>query len=114
MSSYCFEVIAPSAAEQNVLASDLQRMLRLSHEDIEVERQKTDATTLDLGTIIVAIVGAPFLVELSKGLAAWMLKHPSAALTLVRGEGGERIELSAAGLTADQVAALVKEMLQRS
>ncbi|WP_313369955.1 hypothetical protein [Achromobacter animicus] len=97
-----------------MLASDLQRMLQLSHEDIEVERRKNSATTLDLGSIIVAIAGAPFLAELCKGLTAWMLKHPSASLTLVRGAEGERIELSAAGLTANQVAALVKEVLQRS
>ena len=95
-------------------ANDLQRMLQDAGEDIDVTRKKANSNTLDMGSIIVAVVASPLLLEAAKALGAWLMKNPSSGVTITNGEGSGRVEISATGLTSAQVEALVREALTKS
>lgn len=109
-----FEVNGSTLAEGNFLASDLQRMLSDVAEEIQVARQKKAPNTLDLGSIVVAVVASPLMLELAKSVGAWLIKHPAATVTITIGEGAEKVEVSASGLTNAEAFQAVQEALTKS
>jgi hypothetical protein len=73
-----------SRRETNQLVGDLQAFLQEKTEQIQFERAREDATAMDAGTLLVALVpvavelakvAGPALKELAKGLADWMRKR---------------------------------------
>jgi hypothetical protein len=113
--TYQFAVTAPTARQTNVLAEDLSRMLGELPDFIEVRRVKTDQESLDIGNIIVAIVGSQFAVEGVRTLGAWLTKHPEGSLDVaIEEESGKRsVRLSASGLTPEQLERQIKSALNK-
>lgn len=99
-------VRAENALEENKLADALESMVSNISEDATVTRVKADASTLDLGGILIVLIGSQFAIELAKGLSAWMIKHPGGTLKVTVEKEGEteKKTIEANGLKADQLA----------
>lgn len=80
MTAIRIEVQGATSAERDHLTSELEQELRRRTSGVSFSREKTDAQTQDAGTILVAVLAAPAIVELAKGpltelakgLADWM------------------------------------------
>ena len=76
-------VNAASTGEANRLTAELEQWLKGRVEDLELVRVKENAETQDAGTILVAVLAAPAMVEfakgpaleLAKGIADWLRKR---------------------------------------
>jgi|SRR5665213_2094523 len=97
-----FTVNAASVGEANRLTTELEQWLKGRVDEVELRRVKPDAETQDAGTVLVAVLAAPAIVEfakgpvleLSKGIADWLRKRRA---TVTIGADG--------GVTAENVAA---------
>lgn len=105
-STITFQVEGNTSRDANLLVNDLMRALNTNVRGIQLDRQKEDPTTLDPGTVIVAILGTKFALELAKTLHAWLMRNHAAKLKI-----GE-IELT--GLSSDAVEAIIMEVLRRT
>jgi hypothetical protein len=79
-----FEIVVTGkdVAQSQFLTAELVSALRLTAPEISVERSKDSRETMDLGTIIGVIVASNAVLELAKGLAAWLMKRQEAAVTI--------------------------------
>jgi hypothetical protein len=76
-------VNAASTAEANRLTTELEQWLKGRIDDIELSRVKDDSESQDAGTVLVAVLAAPAMVEfakgpmleLAKGVADWLRKR---------------------------------------
>jgi hypothetical protein len=62
-----FKVNAISSADGNRLTSELQALLLERAPSLSIHRKKEREDTQDAGTILVAVLAAPAIIELSKG-----------------------------------------------
>lgn len=95
------QVTADSSAEANRLTGELQQWLksRVDDSDIKVSRAQANAAAQDMGTVLVAVLAAPAIVELakgpilelSKGLADWLRKS-RATITITNGVTIENVK----------------------
>lgn len=99
-------VVGETSAESNLLANTLIDELKANIRGIKLDRQKEDPDTLDPGTVIVALVGTQFALELAKTLHAWLLRNHNATLTF-----GTQGELAVTGVSADSIESIVKAKL---
>jgi hypothetical protein len=103
-------VSGESGAESNRMAGELAQLLK-KQGIAEVRRVKDDPTSMDAGTVLIAILAAPAIVELAKGpaielsrgIADWLRKRratvsigPEGKVLIehVRPEDVERVVLS--------------------
>jgi hypothetical protein len=95
-------VHAGSTAEATELAADLEASLNRHIRGIDTSLQKERDDTLDPGTLVVAILGTKFAVELAKTLHAWLMRNSSATISI-----GANGKLDIKNLTFEQVEKLV-------
>ncbi|WP_156955540.1 hypothetical protein [Polaromonas glacialis] len=67
-------VKSTSAAEANRLTSDLESFLRSHIVGVTLKRAKVDSTSMDAGTVLIAMLAAPAVVELARGPAMELAK----------------------------------------
>lgn len=91
-----------SAAEANRLAAELEGLLRRTHPDASGTRKRPDEATMDLGTVVLAVVGSAAATAVAQGIAAWLGKLRGASIKIT----GEGIEAS--GIRAQDTARLAK------
>jgi hypothetical protein len=102
-------VNAASTGEANRLTTELEQWLKGRVEDIDLVRVKENAETQDAGTILVAVLAAPAMVEfakgpaleLAKGMADWLRKRRA---TVTIGADGA---VTAENVAADDVERIV-------
>lgn len=100
-----------NVADAGRLVDDLEQHL---HElDItgktSVSRASVDA--MDLGTVLIAVLGTCSVTALARGLAAWISKNGDPAIRIKRGKDEIIIQ---SGLSADQKFELAKKALEMS
>ncbi|MFM0631249.1 hypothetical protein [Paraburkholderia xenovorans] len=100
------KISAGNAAEATELTSELQQRLTQEVENIRIDRKKESQDTLDPGTILVAVLGTQFAVELAKTLHAWLMRNNSAVVSI-----GSDGNIDCRGLTVEQVRELVRGAL---
>ena len=97
-----------SAADANRWASELREALLDATEDVEVEQQREDPHSQDLGTILqLATIGAPAILAVAKALGNWLIKHREARVRIKTPHG----EIDAANLTSQDVMKLAELLL---
>jgi hypothetical protein len=107
-------VNAATTGEANRLTTELEQWLRGQVEDLQLSRVKENAETQDAGTILVAVLTAPAMVEfakgpaleLAKGMADWLRKRRA---TVTIGADGA---VTAENVAADDVERIVLGTLQ--
>ncbi len=97
-----------SAADANRWASELREVLLDATEDVEVEQQRENPNSQDLGTMLqLAAIGAPAVVAVAKSLGNWLVKHREARIKIKTPHG----EIDASNLASQDVMRLAEMLL---
>ena len=107
-------VNAGTTGEANRLTTELEQWLRANVDDLSLSRVKDDAESQDAGTVLVAVLAAPAVVELAKGpvlelakgLADWLRKRRA---TVTIGADGS---VTTENVKADDVERIIVSTLQ--
>lgn len=105
-SAITFQVEGDTSRNANIFVDDLMRVLNVNIRGIQLDRLKEDPTTLDPGTVIVAILGTKFALELAKTLHAWLMRNHAAKLKFG--------DFEITGVSDTTVEAIAMEVLRRS
>lgn len=105
---------APSAAESNRLAGELEKWLKDRVEDLQIQRAKENPETQDMGTLLVAVLSSPAVVALAsepakalaEGIADWLRKR---RVNLSIGADGS---VTAENVRADDVERIIQDTLK--
>jgi hypothetical protein len=99
-----------SFAEANVSASSLRDHLMMVDPDVEITQRRDSQDTMDLGTTLALVFGAPAVVVLAKGVADWLRRYRGAKVTILRADGSIVLENVTADVSRTAVeAALLRE-----
>ena len=109
-----FTVNADTKGEANRLTTELEQWLKGSVDEVELFRVKDDTESQDAGTILVAVLAAPAIVELAKGpvlelakgVADWLRKRRA---TVTIGADGS---VTTENVSADDVERIILGTLQ--
>lgn len=106
LNKYRFTIECEEKSQENKLARELIDKLQDISPNINLHQEKNSQDTLDLGSIIVAIIGTPFAIEAVRVIGAWLLKHPEGSISIDQSEqnGTKTTKIRAKGLTAEQLA----------
>lgn len=107
-------VNAATTGEANRLTTELEQWLKANVDDLELSRVKDDTESQDAGTILVAVLAAPAVVEfakgpvleLAKGIADWLRKRRA---TVTIGADGS---VTTENVRADDVERIIVGALQ--
>ncbi|CAG4898207.1 hypothetical protein [Paraburkholderia saeva] len=105
-STITFQVEGETSRDANLLVDDLMGILNRNVRNIQLNRLKEDPTTLDPGTVIVAVLGTKFALELAKTLHAWLMRNHTAKLKIG--------DLEITGVSNATVETVAMEVLRRS
>ncbi|MBC8639391.1 hypothetical protein IAG25_21415 [Caballeronia sp. EK] len=106
-----FEVLNDDSMEANNLATSLQEALNESSSGVDVSRTRPPgSTSLDPGTVLVAVIATKAAFELAKGVREWLSKHQQATISIER--KGEKIKVT--GASSSQLAELVDRLFNSS
>lgn len=114
LDNYRLTVICEEKSQENKLTRELMdKMIDISPE-ISLHQEKKSQDTLDLGSIIVAVIGTPFAIEVVRVIGAWMLKYPQGSIIVEKSEqnGVKTTKISAMGLTVEQLAKQLENALK--
>jgi len=114
LNNYRLTVNSNVKAGENKLVLELMDLLRDASPDISVKQEKSSQETLDLGSVIIAVIGTPFAIEAVRVIGAWLLKHPEGQITIERTEegGGKVTKIEAKGLSPDQLSKQLENALK--
>jgi hypothetical protein len=100
-SSYRFSVQAEDQAAAGRASQALADTLREAHEVLEVNRQKIDNNTMDLGSVVNAIATSGATLAIARGIAAWLQARKGASITIERDAASGNIKAAVAGIDAE-------------
>jgi hypothetical protein len=88
MNTFQIEFEDSSPAEADRLAGDLEDVLRRTGHEIQIERRRTDKTSMSAGSTVVLILGTPVAISIANAIGDWLrrkgtklrLKAPSGEL----------------------------------
>lgn len=104
-----------SEADANRYAVELRNMILDASPDVEVERRRDNPDTLDFGSTLVLILGAPAATAVTSAIALaignWLLRHRG-DLTIER-ENGKITKISGTNLPTDQQLKIINEILSK-
>lgn len=105
VSDYRFTIECEEKLQENKLARELMDKLQDISPGINLHQEKKSQDTLDLGSVIIAVIGTPFAVEAARVIGACLLKHPEGWISVDRSEqnGVKTTKIRAKGLTAEQL-----------
>jgi hypothetical protein len=103
-----------SGAEANRLVGELEDWLKFRVDGLTLKREKVDAQTQDLGSVLIAVLAAPSVValskgpavELAKGISDWLRKRRT---TISIGADGS---VMAENVKADDVERVILQVLK--
>lgn len=101
------QVHCENSRDENVLVNGLMDELNANVRGIRLDRRKEDPDTLDPGTVILAILGTKFALELARTLHSWLMRNQSATLTI-----GKDGEIHATGVSAANIEKVILEKLR--
>ncbi|MFL9977609.1 hypothetical protein [Paraburkholderia graminis] len=115
--SFRIHLLGKTSAEGNELTGDLKQELERRVSNLRLLREKGNPESQDAGTILVAVLAAPAMVELvkgplnelAKGLADWMRRRNVSSLTFDK-EGGVRVE----NVGSDAILVALKKVLEEN
>jgi hypothetical protein len=108
--TYLLSFAGVSEAEANQYAEELREALLDASPEIDVQRQRENPLTQDLGATLVLIMGTPALIAAVKAIDNWLQKRRSASLTIVTAEQ----KIVAENLTNKDAARLLQMFLTQN
>jgi hypothetical protein len=79
-------------AEASQAAESLRDHLCEVIPDIAARRIRTDASAMDFGSALEIALAAPVVLELAKGIAAWLARSPTSSVTITGADGVVLVE----------------------
>lgn len=76
-----------SAADANRWASEFREYILDATSDAEVEQQRDNLYSQDLGSILSIVLGAPAVVAVAKVLGNWLTLHRQVSITIKTSQG---------------------------
>ncbi|NML29766.1 effector-associated constant component EACC1 [Paraburkholderia antibiotica] len=98
---YRFLVAAEDAATAGQASQALADMLREIEQVQDVDRQKVDEATMDLGTIVTALTASGATLAIAQGIAAWLRARKGASITIELDPGSGSVKAVVAGVDAE-------------
>jgi hypothetical protein len=98
---YRFLVAAEDQAAAGRASQALADMLGEIQQVLDVDRQKTDPATMDLGTIVTAIATSGATLAIAQGIAAWLRARKGASITIELDSGVGSVKAVVAGVDAE-------------
>jgi hypothetical protein len=74
------------------LAESLRDWIGGVDRTVSAERQRVDSSSMDFGTSLVVLFGAPAVVAVAGGIEGWLKAHHSAKITIVTGNQKQVVE----------------------
>ncbi|VXC70609.1 conserved hypothetical protein [Burkholderia sp. 8Y] len=98
---YRFTVSAEDQATAGQASQALADMLRELDPVLDVDRQKADEATMDLGTIVNAIATSGATLAIAQGLAGWLRARKGASITIELDQSVGSVKAVVAGVDAE-------------
>lgn len=98
---YRFLVAAEDQAAAGRASQALADMLREIQQVLDVDRQKADAASMDLGTIVTAITTSGATLAIAQGIAAWLRARKGASITIELDRSVGSVRAVVAGVDAE-------------
>lgn len=99
-----------SVADANRWAGELKEYILDSVTEVEVEQQRDNPYSQDLGTALSLILGAPAAVALARALGNWLTLHRQAGITIKTARG----EIVGSNLTSKDALKLAELLLSQA
>jgi hypothetical protein len=109
--TYRFEVNAEDQDAAGRGARALVDTLRAVDGIAEVNRTKTDAQTMDLGSIVTVIATSGATLAIARGLAAWLQARRGVTLTVTRKSKDESLKAAVKGIDPETALRVVERVL---
>jgi hypothetical protein len=90
------------------LAEELKDQLERNHPDVTANQRRQCEGTQDLGTALILILGTKAVIEVARGIGAFLKKHQEASID-IKTPNGEVIAKNITGATA---LAIIQETLK--
>jgi hypothetical protein len=101
-----FEEVA--TAEANRYAEDLRSNILRADPLAKVDRSRQDATSMDFGTTLVLVLGAPSVVATARAISNWLKRNNAAMLRLETKDG----RLLARNLKSEDASAIINSLFK--
>ena len=98
---YRFLVAAEDQAAAGRAGQALADMLREIQQVQEIDRQKEDEATMELGTIVTAIATSGATLAIAQGIAAWLRARKGASITIELDSSAGSVKAVVAGVDAE-------------
>jgi len=98
---YRFVVSAGDQATAGQASQALADMLRELDPVLDVDREKADETTMDLGTIVNAVATSGATLAIAQGLAGWLRARKGASITIEVDKNAGSVKAVVAGVDAE-------------
>lgn len=98
-----------SVADANRWASELKEFILDATDEVEVEQERDNPYSQDLGTMLSLVLGAPAVIATAKAIGQWLNLHREASIRIKTKNG----EFEAKNLTHEDVVKLAELLLKR-
>lgn len=98
---YRFLIAAEDQAAAGRASQALADMLRELDSVLDVDRQKADAATMDLGTIVNVIATSGATLAVAQGIAGWLRARKGASITIEVDNSAGSVKAVVAGVDAE-------------
>ena len=95
---YRIVIVAEDVAGSGSGAKALTDILMQVDGVLQVEREKVDPASMDLGTIVTAIAASGATLAIARGIAAWLQARRGASITIERDGATGSIRAAVAGI----------------
>lgn len=99
-----------SVADANRWASELKEYILDATDDAEVEQQRDNLHSQDLGATLSLVLGSPAVAAVAQALGNWLMKHRGADISIRTPQG----EIVATNLSSKNVVKLAEMLLATS
>lgn len=104
--TFYLEIEGVSEADAGIYAKELANTLLDASQDIKVTVERKDARSMDFGSILGVVLGAPAIIIAAKAMRDWLVQRHSASLTIKDGKH----EVIATNVTSKDVLSLVDKL----
>ncbi len=91
-------------------AQALADALREADGVLEADRQKADQDTMDLGAIVTMVATTVSILDIARGIAAWLRPRREVTLRIERQSQSESIKAAVEGIDPETAARIVESM----
>lgn len=109
---YSFHIDDASIEDANRSANSLADILRAAAGVSRVDRKKSSADTMDVGTIISVVASSGATIAIAEGIAAWLRARRGVILTVDSVSGSESLKTSISGIDPVTAERIIEKIIE--